>query len=134
MQHAEQLQSFQRPQLTETFVVRGCLTANERENGKSGQATQTTKHTCIKVTSGKPQVVQTLSSRGMKRTFLMPGCLQSMSIASVKVPAEDQLPAEALLPLLPRAQASSLPRKPPPIIVMDLTSLEIFSRLLKSSI
>lgn len=45
-----------------------------------------------------------------------------------------KLPAGAHLPLLPRAQASSLPRKPPPIIVMDLTCLEIFSRFLKSSI
>lgn len=57
-----------------------------------------------------------------------------MSVTSVKVHTEDKLSAEAHLPLLPRAQASSLPRKPPPIIVMDLTSLEIFSRLLKSSI
>lgn len=64
----------------------------------------------------------------------MSGCFRSMFVTYVKVSAEGKLPAEAHLPLLPRAQASSLPRKPPPIIVMDLTSLEIFSRLLKSSI
>lgn len=39
-----------------------------------------------------------------------------------------------VLHLLPRAQASSLPRKPPPMIVMDLMFLETFSNDLKSSI
>lgn len=38
------------------------------------------------------------------------------------------------LHLLPRAQASSLPKKPPPMIVMDFTFLETLSRDLKSSI
>lgn len=36
--------------------------------------------------------------------------------------------------LLPRAQASSLPRKPPPMIVMELMFLETLSKDLKSSI
>ena len=38
-----------------------------------------------------------------------------------------------LLPLLPRAQASSLPRKPPPTIVMDMTWRETDSSRWKSS-
>ncbi len=39
-----------------------------------------------------------------------------------------------VLHLLPRAQASSLPKKPPPMIVMDLMFLETLSNDLKSSI
>lgn len=39
-----------------------------------------------------------------------------------------------ILHLLPRAQASSLPKKPPPMIVMDLMLLEILSKDRKSSI
>ena len=93
------------------------------------------QNTCaLKLFQANHKPVQKLSTRGMKKKFIMSGCLHSTSITSVKVSAEDKLPAEAHLPLLPRAQASSLPRKPPPIIVTDLTSLEIFSRLLKSSI
>lgn len=36
--------------------------------------------------------------------------------------------------LLPKAQASSLPRNPPPMMVMDFSSRETFSSALKSSI
>jgi len=38
-----------------------------------------------------------------------------------------------LLPSLPRAQASSLPRKPPPTIATDLADCRALSRLKKSS-
>lgn len=38
---------------------------------------------------------QKISTHGMKKKFIMSGCLYSVSLASVKVAAEEKLPAEA---------------------------------------
>ena len=111
--------------------------ARQLMRGKTGkQARPHSQHhpRASRLLQANHKSVRKLTSWGMKRKPVMPGCVRPTSRTAVKAAAADQLPAAAHSPRLPRAQASSLPRKPPPIIVTDLTSLEIFSRFLKSSI